>query len=178
MLSDVEKVLLNQEQLSKIVENLGRKISEDYKDKNLLMISVLKGSVVFMSDLMRHITIPCQIDFMSVSSYRGGVKSSGVVKILKDLDIPLEGFDLLIVEDILDSGQTLSYITKILKPRNPKSIKICTLLDKPMARKSSIQADYVGTDIPDEFVIGYGLDYKEEYRNLPFVGVLKPSLYS
>lgn len=178
MLNDVEKILLDQDKISSIVKDLGERISRDYEGKNLLMISVLKGSVVFMSDLMRHITIPCQIDFMSVSSYRGGVKSSGIVKILKDLDIPLEGFDLLIVEDILDSGQTLSYIMKILKARKPKSIKICTLLDKPMARKSPIEADYVGTPIPDEFVIGYGLDYKEEYRNLPFVGVLKPSLYS
>lgn len=178
MLNDIEKVLIDEKKLSDIVKELGAKISRDYKGKNLLMISVLKGSVVFMSDLLRQISIPCQIDFMSVSSYHGGVKSSGVVKILKDLDIPLEGFDLLIVEDILDSGQTLSYITKILSARKPKSMKICTLLDKPMARKSPIEADYVGTQIPDEFVIGYGLDYKEEYRNLPFVGVLKPSIYS
>ena len=178
MLNDIEKVIIDEKKLSDIVKELGAKISRDYKGKNLLMISVLKGSVVFMSDLLRQISIPCQIDFMSVSSYHGGVKSSGVVKILKDLDIPLEGFDLLIVEDILDSGQTLSYITKILSARKPKSMKICTLLDKPMARKSPIEADYVGTQIPDEFVIGYGLDYKEEYRNLPFVGVLKPSIYS
>ena len=178
MFDDVEKILIDQNKLSDIVKNLGKRISEDYKGKNLLMISVLKGSVVFMADLMRNITIPCQIDFMAVSSYGGGTKSSGVVKILKDLDIPLEGFDLLIVEDILDSGQTLSYIMKVLKTRNPRSIKICTLLDKPMARKSPIEADYVGTAIPDEFVIGYGLDYKEEYRNLPFVGVLKPSVYN
>lgn len=178
MLNDVEKVLLSEKELSSIVKRLGETISKDYVGKNLLMISVLKGSVVFMSDLLRCITIPCQIDFMSVSSYHGGVKSSGVVKILKDLDIPLEGFDVLIVEDILDSGQTLSYITKILTARKPKSIKICTLLDKPMSRKSKVEADYVGTQIPDEFVIGYGLDFKEEYRNLPFVGVLKPSLYS
>ncbi len=177
MLDDIEKILVDEDKIRSIVKNLGEKISKDYIDKNLLMISVLKGSIVFMSDLMRCISIPCQIDFMAVSSYRGGLKSSGVVKILKDLDIPLEGFDLLIVEDILDSGQTLSYITRILEQRNPKSIKICTLLDKPMARKSQVKADYVGAEIPDEFVIGYGLDYKEEYRNLPFVGVLKQSIY-
>lgn len=177
MLDDIEKILVDEDRIRSIVKNLGEKISKDYIEKNLLMISVLKGSIVFMSDLMRCISIPCQIDFMAVSSYRGGLKSSGVVKILKDLDIPLEGFDLLIVEDILDSGQTLSYITRILEQRNPKSIKVCTLLDKPMARKSQVKADYVGTEIPDEFVIGYGLDYKEEYRNLPFVGVLKQSIY-
>ena len=177
MLDDIEKILVDEDRIRSIVKNLGEKISKDYIEKNLLMISVLKGSIVFMSDLMRCISIPCQIDFMAVSSYRGGLKSSGVVKILKDLDIPLEGFDLLIVEDILDSGQTLSYITRILEQRNPKSIKICTLLDKPMARKSQVKADYVGAEIPDEFVIGYGLDYKEEYRNLPFVGVLKQSIY-
>lgn len=178
MLNDIDRVLIDEKKLSDIVKSLGKRISDDYKGKNLLMISILKGSVVFMSDLMRCITIPCQIDFMAVSSYHGGIKSSGVVKILKDLDIPLEGFDLLIVEDILDSGQTLSYIKKILSARKPKSIKICTLLDKPMSRKSPIEADYVGIQIPNEFIIGYGLDYKEEYRNLPFVGILKPSLYS
>ncbi len=178
MLNDIDSVLIDERKLSDIVKDLGKKISEDYKDKNLLMISILKGSVVFMADLIRQVTVPCQIDFMAVSSYHGGVKSSGVVKILKDLDIPLEGFDLLIVEDILDSGQTLSYIKKILCARKPKSIKICTLLDKPMSRKSPIEADYVGMQIPDEFVIGYGLDFKEEYRNLPFVGILKQSVYS
>ena len=177
MLRDLEKVLINEEVLQKKVKELGKKISEDYKGKNLLMVSVLKGSIVFMADLMRAITENCQIDFMSVSSYGSGVKTSGVVRILKDLDRPLEGYDLLIVEDILDSGLTLDYIISILKKRNPLSIKICTLLDKPARRKSSVKADYFGFDVPDEFVVGYGLDYDEKYRNLPFIGVLKPEIY-
>ncbi len=131
-----------------------------------------------MSDLMRAITIPCRIDFMSVSSYGSGVKTSGVVKIVKDLDIPLAGYDLLIVEDILDSGMTLSYIVELLEARGPASIKLCTLLDKPERRKVDIKADYVGCAVPDEFVVGYGLDYDEKYRNLPYVGILKPEVYS
>ena len=178
MINSVDKVMISEEELSKIVDNLGKRISEDYKDKNLLMVSILKGSVIFMSDLMRKITIPCQIDFMSVSSYNGGTKSSGVVKIMKDLDIPLEGYDLLVVEDILDSGVTLDYILNLLKSRNPKSMKLCTLLDKPSRRKVHIDVDYIGCEIPDEFIIGYGLDYEEKYRNLPFIGVLKSDVYS
>ncbi len=174
----VEKVILNEMDLSDIVKKLGNQISKDYKDKNLLMVSILKGSIIFMSDLMREINIPCKIDFMSVSSYNGGVKSSGVVKISKDLDISIEGYDLLIVEDILDSGITLDYIINTLKARNPRSIKICTLLDKPKRRTANIKADYVGKEIPDEFIIGYGLDYDEKYRNLPFIGIANPALYS
>ena len=174
---DIEKILLNEESLSGIVKELGAKISEDYRGKRLLMISILKGSVVFMADLMRAITIPCRIDFMAVSSYGSGVKTSGVVKIVKDLDINLEGYDLLIVEDILDSGKTLHYIREILTSRNPKSIRICTLLDKPERRQVDMAADYVGACVPDEFVVGYGLDYDEKYRNLPYVGVLKPFVY-
>ena len=142
------------------------------------MVSVLKGSVVFMSDLMRSITIPAQIDFMSVSSYGSGVKTSGVVKIIKDLDQQLEGKDLLIVEDILDSGMTLSYLSQLLRARNPRSIRIATLLDKPERRTADIQADYYGFRVPDAFVVGYGLDYSEKYRNLPYIGVLKPEVYS
>ena len=143
MRDDIEKILLNEESLSGIVKELGAKISEDYRGKRLLMISILKGSVVFMADLMRAITIPCRIDFMAVSSYGSGVKTSGVVKIVKDLDINLEGYDLLIVEDILDSGKTLHYIREILTSRNPKSIRICTLLDKPERRQVDLAADYV-----------------------------------
>lgn len=178
MLDDVERILIDKDQLSGIVKGLGERISKDYKNKNLLMISILKGAIVFMSDLMRYVTIPCKIDFMSVSSYNGGIQSTGVVKILKDLDTPIDSYDVLVVEDILDSGRTLSYILKILKAKNPKTIKICALFDKPFARKCKIEADYVGTQIPNEFVIGYGMDYKEEYRNLPFLGILKPSVYS
>lgn len=177
MNNDIQEVLLGEEKLTAVVKDLGRRISEDYKGKNLLMVSVLKGSVVFMSDLMRAVTIPCRIDFMSVSSYGSGVKTSGVVKIVKDLDIPLAGYDLLVVEDILDSGMTLSYILEVLEARGPKSVKLCTLLDKPDRRKVNIKPDYVGCEVPDEFVVGYGLDYDEKYRNLPYVGILKPEVY-
>ena len=142
------------------------------------MVSVLKGSGVFMADLMRAVTIPCRIDFMSVSSYGSGAKTSGVVKIIKDLDLNLEGYDLLVVEDILDSGKTLDYLLKVLKQRNPSSIRICTFLDKPERRQVDLFADYSGTTVPDEFVVGYGLDYDEKYRNLPYVGALKRSVYS
>ncbi len=177
MKQDILKTLVSEEELREKVAELGRQISHDYEGKSLLLVSVLKGSVVFMADLMRAITIPARIDFMSVSSYGSGTKSRGVVKIVKDLDIPLEGYDLLIVEDILDSGNTLSYLKEILSSRGPKSIRICTLLDKPERRTADIAADYVGFAVPDEFVVGYGLDYDEKYRNLPFIGVLKPEVY-
>ncbi len=178
MLQDIDKVLITQEELDKRVQELGEQISRDYKDKNLLMVSVLKGSVVFMADLMRAISIPAAIDFMAVSSYGSGVKTSGVVRILKDLDSPIEGKDLLVVEDILDSGVTLNYLRELLRERGPASIKIVTLLDKPERRTADVVADYTGFTVPDEFVVGYGLDYDEHYRNLSFVGVLKPSVYS
>lgn len=178
MIDDIKEVLITEEQIRQKVAELGGRISRDYAGKNLLLVSILKGSVLFMADLMRQITIPLRIDFMSVSSYGSGVKTSGVVKIIKDLDIPLEGFDVLIVEDILDSGLTLSYLTEILRSRGPRSIKICTLLDKPDRRKAQVSPDYVGFVIPDEFVVGYGLDYAEKYRNLPFVGILKPQVYA
>ena len=177
MRNDILRVLATQSDIDKVVSELGAKISEDYKDKNLLLVSVLKGSVVFMADLMRKITIPCGIDFMSVSSYGSGVKTSGVVKIIKDLDIDLKGYDVLLVEDILDSGLTLEYIKTLLSERGTKSIRICTLLDKPERRKANVTADYKGFDIPDEFVVGYGLDFAEKYRNLPFIGILKPEIY-
>ena len=178
MINDIEKILLSEEDLKSIVDRLGKEISNDYKDKNLVLVSVLKGSVVFMADLMRAITVPCVIDFMSVSSYGSDTRTSGVVKIIKDLDAEVvNGADLLIVEDILDSGVTLEYLMKILSVRNPNSIKICTLLDKPERRKAKVFADYAGAQIPDAFVVGYGLDYDEKYRNLPFVGALKPAVY-
>ncbi|MBE6766723.1 MAG: hypoxanthine phosphoribosyltransferase [Clostridia bacterium] len=177
MFNDVERVLLSEEEIAAKINELGKQISEDYKDKNLLLISVLKGSVVFMADLMRAITIDCKIDFMAVSSYGSGTQSSGSVKIIKDLDINLEGYDLLVVEDILDSGNTLSQLKKILLDRHPKSFKICTFLDKPDRRVVDLYADYKGFTIPDEFVVGYGLDYDEKYRNLPCLGVLKRSVY-
>lgn len=178
MNDDVKEVLLTEEQIHEIVEGLGKKITEDYRGKNLVLVSVLKGSVVFMADLMRAIDIPCSIDFMVVSSYGAGTESSGVVKIIKDLDADLRGVDLLIVEDILDTGRTLSSLIKILKMRNPNSVKICTFLDKPERRLADISADYVGACVPDEFVVGYGLDYDEIYRNIPYLGVLKPEVYS
>ncbi|HIV87343.1 MAG TPA: hypoxanthine phosphoribosyltransferase [Candidatus Pygmaiobacter gallistercoris] len=178
MKDDIKKVLLSEEELRTRVAELGAQLSCDYEGKNLLMVSVLKGSVVFMADLMRAISQPAEIDFMVVSSYGSGVKSSGVVKIVKDLDINLEGKDILIVEDILDSGMTLDYIKGMLLDRNPASIRICTLLDKPARRKADLQADYVGFTVPDEFVVGYGLDYDERYRNLPYIGILKPEVYS
>ncbi len=178
MINDIDRVLLSEEELKGIVKRLGAEITKDYKDKKLVLVSVLKGSVIFMADLMREIKIPCTIDFMSVSSYGSGTKTSGVVKIIKDLDTDVvEGSDLLIVEDILDSGVTLEYLIKILSARNPKSVKICTLLDKPERRKANVKADYAGAQIPDAFVVGYGLDFDEKYRNLPFIGALKPAVY-
>jgi hypoxanthine phosphoribosyltransferase len=177
MNEDIKEILVTEQQLRDKISDIGAKISRDYRDKELLLVSVLKGSVVFMSDLMRTITIPMRIDFMSVSSYGAGVHTSGVVKILKDLDIPLQGYDVIIVEDILDSGLTLHYIIEILQSRNPKSIKICTLLDKPQSRKVAVKVDYCGFNLPDKFVVGYGLDYAEKYRNLPYIGVLKPEIY-
>lgn len=173
---DVLELLIPEERLKKICKDLGEQISRDYEGKNLLLVSVLKGAVVFLSDLLREITCDCRIDFMAVSSY-SGTKSTGFVKFKKDLDISPEGCDILIVEDILDSGVTLAYLKNILMDRNANSIKICALLDKPDNRKADIKADYVGEVIPDKFVVGYGLDYDEKYRNLPYVGVLSPSVY-
>ncbi len=178
MRQDIEEVLFSEEQISQIVARIGQEISRDYAGKNLLLVSVLKGSVVFMADLMRAITIPARIDFMATSSYGSGVKSSGVVRILKDLDLELKGYDILIVEDILDSGKTLQYLTRLLQSRGPASIRICTLFDKPERREVEVFPTYVGARIPDAFIVGYGLDYDEKYRNLPFVGILKPAVYA
>ncbi len=175
---DVEEILFDEDKIAEIVRNMGRQISEDYKGKNLLLVSVLKGSLIFMADLMREITVPCAIDFLSVSSYGSGTTTSGEVRILKDLDASLDGKDVLVVEDILDSGVTLSYLLKNLSARNPASVRLCTFLDKPERRRVDIKADYIGASVPDQFIVGYGLDYAELYRNLPYVGVLKPSVYS
>ena len=178
MNDDIKNVLVSEEQLKAKVDELGTQISRDYAGKNLVLVSILKGSVVFMADLMRAIRIPCSIDFMVVSSYGGSnTTTSGLVKIIKDLDGDLSGKDVLIVEDILDTGVTLSNLVPMLKMRNPNSVKICTILDKPSRRKAAIQPDYEGFQVPDEFVVGYGLDYDEKYRNLPYVGVLKPEIY-
>ena len=178
MKEDVLRVLLSEDEIREKVRELGGKITADYKNSNLMLVTVLKGAVVFLADLMRQIDVPAEIDFMVVSSYGSGVKSSGVVKIVKDLDVPFAGKDILIVEDILDSGLTLSYIKELLESRGPRSIRIATLLDKPSRRKVDLQADYIGFSVPDEFVIGYGLDYDEKYRNLPYIGILKPEVYS
>ena len=172
----IERVLVSEEEIKEICARLGKQISKDYKDKKLFLVSVLKGAVVFMADLMRNITCDCEIDFMAVSSY-SGVKTTGVVKFKKDLDINPEGCDILLVEDILDSGVTLSYLKNVLLQRNAASIKVCAFLDKPANRQADISADYVGMEVPDEFVVGYGLDYEEKYRNLPFVAVLSPEVY-
>ncbi len=175
--NDIQKILISEEQLAAKVAELGAAISRDYEGKKLMILGVLKGSVVFMADLLRHITIPVEMDFMAVSSYGAGVKTTGVVKILKDLDRLIEGYHVLVVEDILDSGMTLSYLTELLRDRGPTSVRIATLLDKPERRKVDIAPDYVGFTVPDEFVVGYGLDYAELYRNLPYVGILAPHVY-
>ena len=177
MNDDIRAVLVSEQQLKDKVAQLGAQISQDYADKDLVLVSILKGAVVFMADLMRAVTIPCSIDFMVVSSYGAGTTTTGLVKIIKDLDSDLSGKDVLIVEDILDTGVTLSNLVPMLKMRNPNSVRICAILDKPSRRRADIQADYIGFQVPDEFVVGYGLDYDEKYRNLPYVGVLKPSVY-
>ena len=174
---DIERILISEKDIKKAVKKMGKQISKDYDGKNLFLVAVLKGSVIFMADLMRAISIPLNIDFMSVSSYGGGTKTSGVVKILKDLDHDLSGKDILIVEDILDSGMTLSYLSSLLKQRNVSSIRIATLLDKPERRVADVHADYFCFTVPDEFVVGYGLDFDQQYRHLPYIGVLKPEIY-
>ncbi len=179
MENDILKVLISEEELQEKVRELGAQISRDYagSPKKLLVLGVLKGSFVFMADLVRRITVPCEVEFMAVSSYHSGVKTSGVVKIIKDIDINPQDVNILIVEDILDSGLTLKYLKDLLLQRNASNIRIATLLDKPARRIAEIKADYSCFEIPDEFVVGYGLDYAEEYRNLPYVGVLKPEVY-
>ena len=176
---DIDHILVSEQQLRDKVAELGAAISRDYAGRDLLLVSILKGAVVFMADLMRAVTIPCGIDFMVVSSYGGAnTTTTGLVKIIKDLDQDLTGKDVLIVEDILDTGVTLSHLVPMLQMRNPNSVKICAILSKPSRRQADIEIDYKGFDIPDEFVVGYGLDYDEKYRNLPYVGVLKPQVYN
>lgn len=177
MRDDIDHILISEADLQKRVAELGEQISRDYAGKAPLLVSVLRGSFIFMADLTRHIQPFCQVDFMAVSSYGAGTVSSGQVNIVKDLTDSVEGKDIIVVEDILDSGNTLSYLFQLLKARNPASLKLCTLLDKPSRRTKPIQADYVGFTVPDEFVVGYGLDYDELYRNLPYIGVLKPQVY-
>ncbi|MFY0761109.1 hypoxanthine phosphoribosyltransferase [Metabacillus dongyingensis] len=177
MKQDIEKVLITEEEISIKVKELGKALTEEYKDRFPLAIGVLKGAMPFMADLLKNIDTYLEMDFMDVSSYGTSTVSSGEVKILKDLDTSVEGRDILIIEDIIDSGLTLSYLVELFRYRKAKTISIVTLLDKPTGRKADIQADYVGFEVPDAFVVGYGLDYIERYRNLPYIGVLKPEIY-
>ncbi len=178
MHNDIQRVLIDEAAIQRRVQALGQAVSQVYAGKDLLLVSVLKGSIVFMADLIRAISIPHEIDFLATSSYGRGVVSSGAVRILKDLDQPIEGRNLLLVEDIIDSGNTLCYLLRILQERRPATIRIMTLLDKPERREVDVAVDWVGFSIPNEFVVGYGLDYGEIYRNLPYIGVLKPSIYT
>ena len=172
-MSEKIRVLLSEEEVEARIRQIAAKISKDYAGKEVHLICILKGGVFFMCELAKRITVPVSMDFMSVSSYGDGTSSSGVVKIAKDLDESLEGKDVLIVEDIIDSGRTLSYLIQILEKRKPRSLKLCTLLDKPERRVKPVTVDYVGFNIPDEFVVGYGLDYAQKYRNLPYIGVVE-----
>lgn len=172
-MSEKIRVLISEEEVNARVREIGARISADYKDRQVHLICVLKGGVYFACELSKRITVPVTVDFMSVSSYGDDTKTSGVVRIVKDLDQPLEGKDVIIVEDIIDSGRTLSYLIEILKGRKPASLKLCTLLDKPERRERDVRVDYTCFEIPDEFVVGYGLDYAQKYRNLPFVGVVE-----
>lgn len=178
MLQDVETILFNEEALAKRVHELGEEISKDYAGEEVLLIGILKGASVFLSDLIRQIRIPAYIDYMVVSSYGNSAETSGIVRIIKDLEENIEGKNIIIVEDIIDTGLTLAYLKQYLLSRNPKSLKICTLLDKPARREKEITVDYKGFEVPDEFIIGYGIDYAEKYRNLPFVGLLKREVYA
>ena len=177
MRRDIERILISEEEIQKKVAEMGKKISQDFRDKDPLSVGVLKGCFIFMADLMRYVDIRCSMDFMAVSSY-SGTSSTGAVKINKDLSEDIEGRHVIIVEDILDSGVTLSYLKQYLMVRKPASISIATLMDKPARRKADVYADYSCFEIPDAFVVGYGLDYNERYRNLPYIGVLKPEIYS
>ena len=172
----VSEILIDEETLQSRIGELGAEISEDYRGRGLLLVGVLKGAVFFMADLMRRIDIPCEVDFMAISSYGAGIDSSGVVRILKDLDMSIEGRNVLVVEDIIDSGLTLSYLLRNLEAREPASLEICALLTKPSRREIDIHCRYTGFEIPNKFVIGYGLDFAERYRNLPYVGVIRDEL--
>ena len=172
-MAETVRVMISEEDVDKRIEELGRQISEDYAGKQVHIIGILKGSVFFMCELAKRITVPVSMDFMSVSSYGDGTASSGVIKVVKDLDESLEGKDVIVIEDIIDSGRTLSYLLDMLEKRLPNSLRLCTLLDKPDRRVKKVNVDYVGFEIPDEFVVGYGLDYAQKYRNLPYIGVVE-----
>lgn len=178
MHNDIQEILFSEAQIQAKIIELGQQISNDFEHRNPLVICVLKGAFIFMADLVKRINIAMELDFMAVSSYGASTKSSGVVKIVKDLDVPVEGRDILIVEDIIDSGLTLSYLIDVLERRNALSVSVVTLFDKPIRRTVGLEADYTGFTLPDSFVVGYGLDYAEKYRNLPYIGILKPQVYS
>lgn len=178
MHNDIEQILYTEEQIQEKIKELGAILTEQYAGRNPLVICVLKGAFIFMADLIKHVDIPLEIDFMAVSSYGQSTKSSGVVKIIKDLDVSVEGRDVLIVEDIIDSGLTLSYLIDVLERRNSLSVSVVTLFDKPAQRTTGMEAEYTGFVLPDSFVVGYGLDYAEKYRNLPYIGILKPEVYT
>ena len=177
MLRDVETILFDEDVLAKRISELGEEISKDYAGEEVMLVGILKGASVFLSDLIRHISLPAYIDYMVVSSYGNSAETSGVVRIIKDLEDNIEGKNIIIVEDIIDTGLTLAYLKQNLLSRHPKSLKICTLLDKPARREKEITVDYMGFEVPDEFIVGYGIDYAEKYRNLPFVGILKREVY-
>lgn len=178
MQNDIQEIMFSEEEIQRKVAELGESLSKDYEGRNPLVICVLKGAFIFMADLVKRMNIPLELDFMAVSSYGQSTKSSGVVKIIKDLDVPVEGRNVLIVEDIIDSGLTLSYLIDVLERRNARSIAVVTLFDKPARRTVELDPDYKGFTIPDAFVVGYGLDYAEKYRNLPYIGILKPEVYA
>ena len=177
--NDISEVLVSEEELREINRRLGEQITKDFEGKKLFIVGILKGSIYFMTDLTRNIDLPLEIDFLGVSSYGSSTRTSGQVRIVKDLDKSIEGYDVLLIEDILDTGRTLDYVSNMLKTRKANSISICTLLDKPARRapEISLVPDYVGCDVPDEFVVGYGLDYDQKYRNLPYIGALKREIY-
>ncbi len=176
-MEDIQRVLFTDEEIARRVKEIGRQITKDYQGKDLVLVGILKGAIIFFSDLVRQIDTPLHMDFMAVSSYSESHESSGVVRILKDLDVSIEGRDVLIVEDIVDTGLTLAYLKEILQSRKPMSIRVASLLDKPERRQVNLQPDYLGFSIPDVFVVGYGLDFAEQYRYLPYVGVLAPQAY-
>lgn len=178
MQNDIQEVLISEEEIQGKIKELGEVLSKEFADRNPLVICVLKGAFIFMADLVKNITVPLEMDFMAVSSYGASTKSSGVVKIIKDLDQSVEGRDVLIVEDIIDSGLTLSRLIELLENRGAKSTTVVTLFDKPSGRAVDLEADYTGFVLPDAFVVGYGLDYAEHYRNLPYIGILKPEIYT
>ena len=177
MREDIQEILFDEEILNQKIKEIASKISADYKGRELVVVGILKGSVLFAAELIKNISIPCEIDFMAVSSYGNSTETSGVVRILKDLDYSIEGKDILLVEDIVDSGVTLSYLLKYLKARKANTIEIVSLLNKSARRRVEVDVKYIGFEVPDAFIVGYGIDYAEKYRNLPFIGVLKPEIY-